>query len=101
VAVASRIEGKVERPAPVQFLLDGRAIFGIPGESLAAALMIAGVTELRSSPLAGSSRGVFCMMGVCQECLVQVDGHAAVACLEPVRAGMDVQLSPRSGSAHV
>jgi predicted molibdopterin-dependent oxidoreductase YjgC len=100
VALASRIEGKVERPAPVEFTLDGRKVGGVPGESLAAALMAAGIIDLRTSPLAGSSRGIFCMMGICQECLVRVDGRCVVACLEPLRAGMNVELSAAAAPAH-
>jgi predicted molibdopterin-dependent oxidoreductase YjgC len=101
VTAASRINGKVERPAPVQFGLDGRRISGFPGESLAVALMNAGIVALRQSPLVRAPRGVFCMMGVCQECLVQVDGRVVTACLEPVRADMEVKLSLPSGSADV
>src|ERR1700761_2783655 len=101
VTAASRIEGKVERPPPVQFSVDGRRISGVPGESLAVALMNAGIIALRQSPLMHAPRGVFCMMGVCQECLVHVDGHMVVACLEPVRADMEVKLSLSSGSADV
>jgi aerobic-type carbon monoxide dehydrogenase small subunit (CoxS/CutS family) len=100
MAFASRIEGKVERPAPVSFTLDGRSVSGVPGESLAVALLVAGIKDLRSSVLAGARRGVFCMMGVCQECLVRVDGRSVAACLEPVRAGMDVELIASPGSAH-
>ena len=99
--MAIRIDGKVERPARVQFTLDGRPMAGVPGESLAVALMAAGIKSLRSSPVTGSSRGIFCMMGICQECVVRVDGRAITACLEPVRAGMNVTLSLRPEQSRV
>ena len=87
-----RILDTVERPPEVSFSVDGRTFSGVPGESLAVALLAAGVRRLRSSQRTGSPRGVFCMMGVCQECVVLVDGNPVPACLEPVRAGMAVSL---------
>jgi predicted molibdopterin-dependent oxidoreductase YjgC len=38
----------------------------------------------------GSSRGLFCAMGACQECVVEVDGSLMEACRTPVRDGMVV-----------
>ena len=92
MAFASRIEGNVERPERALFSVDGAPVEGFPGESVAGALLAAGILRLRTSPRSGDDRGAFCMMGVCQECLVHVDGRVVTACLEPVRAGMDVRL---------
>jgi D-hydroxyproline dehydrogenase subunit gamma len=44
---------------------------------------------LRTSP-GGSPRGLFCGIGVCQECRVVVDGEVVRSCVTPVRAGMSV-----------
>ncbi|MBA2303407.1 MAG: (2Fe-2S)-binding protein [Acidobacteria bacterium] len=60
------------------------------GETVATALRLLGFRRLRSSPRAGQPRGLFCAMGVCQECVVRVDGRTVPACLEPVRDGMSV-----------
>jgi D-hydroxyproline dehydrogenase subunit alpha len=61
------------------------------GQSVAAALAAAGVLELRESA-DGSSRGVFCGMGVCQECLVVIDGIPGHrACMASAIADMKVQ----------
>ncbi len=38
----------------------------------------------------GTPRGLFCGIGVCQECRVVVDGVVARACVTPVAAGMRV-----------
>ncbi len=35
---------------------------------------------------------MFCLMGVCQECVVRVDGRTVNSCMEPVRTGMIVEL---------
>jgi len=83
-----RIAG-VQRPAEVEFRWQGQALRAPVGESLAAALMAAGVRHLGEGP--GAPRAAFCMMGTCQQCLVRVDGKLAQACLVPVRAGMVVE----------
>lgn len=58
---------------PIPFLFDGRPVTATAGQSLAAALTAAGVLALRETAT-GGARGVFCGMGVCQDCLVVVDG---------------------------
>ena len=90
--MAIRIEGNVRRGPAVEFTVDGATVTGIAGESLATALLAAGIRRLRDSPRSGTPRGIFCMMGSCQECLVRVGGNAVLACMEPVRAGMVVSL---------
>jgi len=65
----------VEGGERVEFEFEGRRLFGRRGESLAAALAAAGIRELRATRR-GEARGLFCGMGVCQECLVEVDGRA-------------------------
>ncbi len=72
----------------------GREIPVAPGATIAAALTAAGELALKNSRQ-GDCRGVFCGMGVCQECLVAVDGEPARrACMTPARPGMRVQRSP-------
>ncbi|MFD2647337.1 FAD-dependent oxidoreductase [Devosia albogilva] len=76
---------------PVRFRFDGREIAARDGDSLAAALAENGITRLHSTS-AGSSRGIFCGMGVCQDCLLEVDGQRSQrACMTKVRNGMDVR----------
>lgn len=82
-----RIAGVV-RPAEVDFTHEGQRLRAPAGESLAAALLAAGVRRLGEGP--GAPRAAFCMMGTCQQCLVRVDGRLMQACLVPVRAGMVV-----------
>ena len=65
---------------------EGRAIPGRIGESLAAALTAAGELVLREAR--GGPRGLFCGMGVCQECVVEIGGVARRAA---------VTLATRSG----
>lgn len=69
--------------------VDGRPLDAEPGLSVAAALLRAGMRTLRQSP-GGMPRGVFCMMGVCQECLVEIDGVRRQACLTEVEPDMRI-----------
>ena len=74
----------------VELTVDGRPLRAPEGQSLAAALLAAGRSALRDSP-SGRPRGVYCGIGVCQECRVNVDGRGVVrACVTPVTGGMRV-----------
>lgn len=61
------------------------------GQSLASALTEAGYKAFRET--AGSAgRGIFCGMGVCQDCLVTVDGTPNLrACMTPAAPGQVVE----------
>ena len=75
----------------VVFRWDDSEIRCRAGETIATALLCAGQLDLRRSPRAGGARGVYCMMGVCKECLIRVDGVVRQACLTPVEDGMRVE----------
>jgi len=76
----------------LQIEFEGSTLSVPAGISLAAALLVSGVTHTRESAVSGRPGAPYCMMGVCFECLVEVDGQAnRQACLLPVRAGMRVR----------
>ena len=84
----------------VTFEFEGRPIRGRRGESLAAALTAAGERELRKTR-AGTSRGLFCGMGVCQECLVEIDGRPGQrACMTKLDRPMRVRRQSFLAPAH-
>jgi predicted molibdopterin-dependent oxidoreductase YjgC len=71
---------------------DGRTIAAQPGDSVAAALLANGILTCRTTPVSGAPRAPYCMMGVCFECLVTVDGIGSrQACLIPVADGMRIE----------
>ena len=72
----------------VSFQFDGTRYEAPDSQPLAVALLAAGVRQLRRDPLHGEARGAFCFMGVCQECVVLVDGRRIEACRLPVRDGL-------------
>ena len=90
--------GADARGGAVEFSFDGTTVRAYAGESIACALFAAGVRTLRRSPRTASARGMFCLMGSCQECVVEADGRRVAACQEPVRAGLDVRSSAGGGT---
>ncbi len=85
------IEG-VSRGAPVSITFDGVALASWAGESIAAALYRADVVAFRRTLKAAEPRGYYCGMGVCFECLVEVDGVGGLrACRTAVKDGMSVR----------
>jgi predicted molibdopterin-dependent oxidoreductase YjgC len=76
----------------VTFTFDGIPITASPGDSVAAALLAAGIRACRTTPISGAPRGPYCMMGVCFECFVRINGVGnRQGCLVPVQEGMKVE----------
>ncbi|RVT93515.1 (2Fe-2S)-binding protein [Sphingomonas crocodyli] len=72
--------------------IDGLPTVVEPGESVAAVLLRQDEAWSRMTPVSGSKRAPYCMMGVCFECLAEVDGVASVqTCLTSARDGMCVK----------
>lgn len=78
---------------PVQF--DGAQLMLPEGMNLAAALLAADVTTFRKTPLSGSPRAPFCMMGACFDCLVEIDGVTRQACMQQVTADVVITRAGR------
>lgn len=76
----------------VDLLFEGRPLQGRAGDSVAVALLTGGCLPLRETPVSGAPRAPLCLMGVCFDCLVEIDGHAnQQACMVEVRAGMRIR----------
>jgi predicted molibdopterin-dependent oxidoreductase YjgC len=72
--------------------VDGTAIRARIGDTVASAMLAAGIDHCRTTPVSGAPRAPYCLMGVCFECLVTVDGVGSrQGCLVPVREGMEVE----------
>ena len=64
----------------IQFQFENKSYTANSGESVASALISNKIFEINNSM---SRRGVFCGMGVCHECLVEVNGENSVrACMK-------------------
>ncbi len=83
-----------DQPIKIQF--ESQTIRAGHGDTVAAALLRAGILQFRYAT-AQDPRGPFCMMGTCFDCLVEIDGKSnRQACQTIVRDGMLVrrQLAP-------
>ncbi|WP_210187479.1 (2Fe-2S)-binding protein [Ensifer sp. YR511] len=74
-------------------LINGNECVVDAGDSAAAATIRAGLGWTRTSPVTGDTRAPYCLMGVCFECLMTIDGETSVqACLVKVRPGMRIDM---------
>ena len=79
------------RPETVQVFVEGRAWMVPEGSSAAAAILISGLSSIRETPVSGSPRMPWCMMGVCFDCLAEIDGVAnQQSCMVQVASGMRI-----------
>jgi len=91
-AVAGQAPG-----ATVRIDINGVPVQCRAGDSVAAALLASGHDACRDTVVGGVPRGPYCMMGVCYDCLVTIDGQPnRQACMTPVRDGMRVQRQHRA-----
>ena len=75
----------------VTVTIDGREVRVPAGETVAAAALIHGLRPFGISAVSGTPRAPYCMMGVCFDCLVVVDGLPNVqSCMVAAREGMRV-----------
>ncbi len=76
----------------VALTVDGKPVRARSGDTVAAALLLAGIDHCRTTPVTGAPRAPYCLMGVCFDCLVTIDGVGSrQACLVPVHDGMKVE----------
>jgi predicted molibdopterin-dependent oxidoreductase YjgC len=67
---------------------EGQEIPFEPGQSVAAALIAAGIRSWRTTRRDAAPRGLFCGIGACYDCLITINGTSAQrACLVPARDG--------------
>lgn len=89
ITPAERVDAPEGSPFEIDF--EGETVPAFPGDSVAAALLAAGIVTLRTAE-DGGTRGVVCGIGVCWECRCVIDGRAnRRACMTPARPGMQVR----------
>lgn len=72
----------------IDVMLDGRPVSLPAGMNVAAALFGIGENISRISPSSHKPCSPHCLMGVCFECLMEIDGIERQACMTEVREGM-------------
>ena len=77
----------------VTIVVDGKRVEARESDTVAAAMLAAGSDHCRTTPVSGAPRAPYCMMGVCFDCLVTIDGVGnRQGCLVRVREGMRIDL---------
>lgn len=72
--------------------VEGQVVRVPEGASAAAAMLLAGITATRETPVTGAPRGPYCMMGICFDCLAEIDGTPNLqSCMVAVRPGMAIR----------
>jgi hypothetical protein len=80
------------RPATIAVDVEGRTVMVPEGASAAAAVLLAGLPSLRTTAVSGSERLPYCLMGVCFDCLADIDGVPnRQSCMTPARPGMRIR----------
>lgn len=73
--------------------VEGKAVTAREGDTVSAALLASGLDVARSTAVSGAKRLPYCMMGVCFDCLVTIDGVGnRQGCLVPVAEGMRIEI---------
>jgi sarcosine oxidase subunit alpha len=89
---SSNLLPAVQRGKPVNITVDGKPIEAYQGETVAAAMLAAGIQTFNKSHKHKQPRSLYCGMGVCYECLVTINGvHAQRACVTFVEEGMAIE----------
>jgi len=89
-----------EARATVRVTVCGEAVLVPEGASAAAAMLLVGPGAARETAVSGARRLPYCMMGVCFDCLAEIDGVAnRQACMVPVREGMVI--APQRGARKI
>ena len=84
-------------PATIAVIVEGRTALVPRGASAAAAVLVAGFRSIRETPVKGRERGPYCMMGVCFDCLAEIDGVPnRQSCMVEARPGMHIRRQIRA-----
>ena len=83
----------------VCIIFEGENLDVEKGQTVASALLVGCNKVFRSSVASGQPRGPYCMMGVCFECLIEIDGIPNQrACMIPVREAMKIKRQQKTKS---
>ena len=89
---SARLIAGIDAGVPLEFTYEGQTVEGFQGESIASALMRAGIISVRSTARLQQRRGYYCGMGICWECAVHIDGTGVVrSCAFPVSRALNVR----------
>ena len=85
---------KYERGRSFEIEVDGNRLIAYEGETVATALLAAGIQTFHHSSPGNEPSRLYCGLGVCMQCLVTVNGVASCqACQMLAQPGMKVEIN--------
>ena len=87
-----RISDFYNRSKKVNINVNNKDIEAYEGECLAIVLFINNIKKLRLSPKKKQSRGMYCLMGSSQECVVLIDEKKVISCNVFIKDGMKIKV---------
>ena len=83
------ILGKNKNTELVDIMVDGKIVQAYSGEMIGAALIALGKKVFRYTSKYNEPRGIFCAIGRCTDCVMEVNGNPNVrTCITPIVKGM-------------
>lgn len=83
------ILGEFEKGKEVKITVDGKVIKAYEGEMIATSLVASGIKVFRYTSKYNEPRGLFCAIGRCTDCVMEVNGRPNVrTCVTSVEEGM-------------
>jgi predicted molibdopterin-dependent oxidoreductase YjgC len=78
--------------ATVAVEVEGNIVNVPVGASAAAAVLMSGLDSGRDTAISGAARSPYCMIGICFDCLVEIDGVPnRQGCMVTVQRGMRIR----------
>jgi D-hydroxyproline dehydrogenase subunit gamma len=81
----------VQRGPSIRILLNGSKVMAFAGETVATLLITEGHTGFTKEKSSTHAKGVYCGIGICFECLVQVNGENLRACQTYLKEDMRIE----------
>ncbi len=82
----------------ISVTLNGHKINAAKGMTVAALALSQNLPYTRTTPVSGARRAPFCMMGVCYDCLMMIDGIPNQrACATLLSEGMRIETQQANG----
>ncbi len=98
VSVHPILDYDTQKESMVTIVVNGAELEAKEGEPVAAALMAHGIRVFRHTAKDKQPRGLFCGIGQCTDCVMEIDGVPNVrSCVTPVKAGMRVNTQEGNG----
>lgn len=86
------ILGESKKGRELKISVDGKEVIAYEGEMIATALVASGLKVFRYTSKYKEPRGLFCAIGRCTDCVMEVNGRSNVrTCVTPVEDRMAIK----------